>query len=170
MIPLSVASAATAPAAVTVSISKQLAEWRREYARKRPAKLHPGVAFIIGLGATTLTIWLTILVLHNIHPLKRGDKISWTFVELVILPLATTTIENVIAVLHARRGEMERAIQTTIVCSIEIALFVMPLTICGGWVIGLESMTLQFNDFQVVVVFLTVLIVTSVFQGPNGRW
>ncbi len=113
---------------------------------------------------------MTTIALYNIHAVKESDRISLTFMKLIILFLATTTVETVIPVLHARRSEMDWTIQATIVSSIGMALFVMPVTIGAGWARGLESMTLHFNGFQLVVVFLTVLVVTSDFQGPNGRW
>lgn len=166
----SVASAATAPDAITASISKQLAIRYRERAITRTAKLHPFVFLPMGTCAAVLAVWLTMVALHNIHAVKKSDKISLIFVELVILPLATTTVENVISVLHARRRQMDWTIQATIVSSIGITLFVMPVSVCAGWATGLEAMTLNFNGFQVVLVFLTVLVVTSVFHGPHGRW
>lgn len=101
--------------------------------------------------------------------MEKGE-ISPNFVELVMLPLATTTVEGIISVLHAQRQEMEWAMQTTIKCTVGMVLFVMPVTICIGWAMGVESMTLHFGGFQVVTVFLTVIVLIHIFQGPSGRW
>ena len=104
------------------------------------------------------------------HATTDDGTLSTAFVELVIFPTATTTIESIIAVLHARRREMDWTIQATIQSSLGIVLFVMPATICIGWAMGEKDMTLHFEGFQVVLMFLTVLVVTNVFQGPAGRW
>lgn len=166
----SVACAPSAPQNISANLSTKLAERKRELATRQAFKLSPYVAIPLGISAATLTVWLTITALRNIDAVKKDDRISLTFVELIIMPLATTTIESVIAILHARRREMDWTIQATLVSSIGMTLFVMPVTICAGWGSGLESMTMHFNGFQVAVVFLTVLVITSVFQGPNGRW
>lgn len=152
------------------TMSSLLAEKFRIRAKRRPAKLHPFIALIVGLLSAALTIWLTVAVLHNMNAVMDDGRLSKNFVEVVILPLATTTIESVIAVLQARRQEMDWTIQATIRSSIGMVLFVMPVTICIGWALGKEAMTLHFEGFQVVLTFLTVLVVTNILQGPTGRW
>jgi Ca2+:H+ antiporter len=164
-----VAAAVAAPKQVHMNISSLLAEKYRLRARRRPAKLHPICAVIFGLLATALTIWLTTVVLDSMHAMTDSGRLSASFAELVILPTATTTVESIIAVLHACRQEMDWTIQSTIQSSLGIVLFVMPFTICIGWAMGAD-MTLHFEGFQVVLMFLTVLVVTNVFQGPAGRW
>lgn len=94
LITSSLASAATAPDSITASISKQLAERRQERATNRPAKLHPCVALLIGAGAAALIIWMTTIALYNSHAVKESDRISLTFMKLIILLLATTTVKK----------------------------------------------------------------------------
>ena len=147
-----------------------LADKCRLRAKRRTAKLHPVLALLIGLLSASLTVWLTTVVLRHVHATTDDGTLSSAFVELVILPTATTTIESIIAVLHASRREMDWTIQATIQSSLGIVLFVMPMTVCIGWAMGKKDMTLHFEGFQVVLMFLTVLVVTNVFQGPAGRW
>ena len=164
-----VASVVAAPKKVHLNVSRLLAEKCHIRARRRSAKLHPFFALTFGLLSAALTIWLTTIVLHSMHTMTDNGTLSASFAELVILPTATTTVESIIAVLHAHRREMDWTIQATIQSSLGIVLYVMPLTICVGWAMGKE-MTLHFEGFQVVLMFLTVLVVTNVFQGPTGRW
>lgn len=166
----SVGQAPLVPETVNVSISRRLAQTRRHRAIGRPSKLHPGAALASGLLAAASTICFTVVAMRNIHALTEDDEIPKTFVELVILPLATTTVDGIIALLHARRQDMDWTMQAAIQSTIGIVLFVMPVTICVGWVMGADSMTLHFNGFQVVSVFLTILVLTSMFQDPSGRW
>lgn len=158
------------PPAMNESISRRLAEASHQRATREHSKLHPAVALAIGLMATASTTWLTILVMRHLEATMEKGEISPNFVELVMLPLATTTVEGIISVLHAQRQEMDWAMQTTIKCTVGMVLFVMPVTICIGWAMGVESMTLHFDGFQVVTVFLTVIVLIHIFQGPSGRW
>ena len=142
-----VAMTAAAPESASKCLSQELARRLRSRASRRKDKLHPCVSLLLGAVATVSTVLLTTMALVNIHAATESGAISPTFLELVILPLATTTIENTIAVLHARRQEMDWTIQATLVSGIGILMFVMPLTICIGWAMGEESMTLHFNGF-----------------------
>ena len=87
---------------------KRLAKKSRQRAKKRSSKLpnlHPRLTLLTKLAIMALIIWLTVVVLFNIDAAKQG--ILMLFLELVILPLAITTVESVIAVLYARRQEMD---------------------------------------------------------------
>ena len=124
-----VASGVAASKRVHLNTSRLLAEKCRVRARQRSAKLHPFFALTIGLLSAALTIWLTTVVLRSMHAMTDAGTLSAAFAELVILPTATITVESIIAVLHARRQEMDWTIQATIQSSLGIVLFVMPFTI-----------------------------------------
>ena len=100
----------------------------------------------------------------------EDTHVSETFLGLVVLPFVTTTVDNAMAVLHARRKDMDWSMQATVVSSIQIALFVLPIAIFVGWGTGLNAMTLSFDMLQTGLVFLTASVISFIFQAPEGRW
>lgn len=53
--------------------------------------------------------------------------------------------------------------------SIQIALFVIPFTIILGWIIG-RPITMLFDPFESIVLFLTILAVNYVVQDGKSNW
>jgi len=68
---------------------------------------------------------------------------------------------------------MDLAIGVAVGSSMQIALLVLPLTVVLGWIIGGEkagSMTLDFDGFQITVLFVAVLLVNYLIQDGKSHW
>lgn len=94
---------------------------------------------------------------------------SRTFIGLILLPIVGNAAEHVTAVSVAMKNKMDLAIGVAIGSSMQIALFVTPLMVIIGWIIG-EPMTLFFNTFETCVLFVTVLIVNYLIQDGESNW
>jgi Ca2+:H+ antiporter len=64
------------------------------------------------------------------------------------------------------KNKMDLAIGIAVGSSIQIALFITPLIVILGWIMNKE-MTLYFNIFETVALFVTVLVVN--FLVLDGR-
>ena len=51
----------------------------------------------------------------------------------------------------------------------QIALFVIPFTVVLGWIMG-RPLTLLFDPFESIVLFLSVLTVNYVVQDGKSNW
>ena len=83
--------------------------------------------------------------------------------------------EHATAVTVACKDKMDLAIGVSIGSSMQIALLVLPLIIVIGWImgelhlarwywteltsVGMEDMTLNFDGFQIILLFVSVLLV-----------
>ncbi|GAM85136.1 hypothetical protein ANO11243_031400 [Dothideomycetidae sp. 11243] len=95
-----------------------------------------------------------------------GQHISQEFIGLILLPIVGNAAEHATAVTVACKDKMDLAIGVAVGSSMQIALLVLPLMVVIGWC-GLghpAEMTLNFDGFQVTVLFIAVLLVNYLIQ------
>lgn len=113
-------------------------------------------------GVTLVVITLAVAVcaeylVDSIDSIVQTAHISKTFIGLILLPIVGNAAEHVTAVVVAYKNKMDLAIGVAIGSSMQIALLVTPFLVILGWIIG-QPMTLHFETFETVVLFLSVLI------------
>jgi Ca2+:H+ antiporter len=101
-----------------------------------------------------------------IEPMVQTSGVSQAFIGLIIIPIVGNAAEHVTAVVVAMKNKMDLAIGIAIGSSIQIALFITPIIVLLGWIMNKE-MTLYFNIFETVALFVTVLVVN--FLVLDGR-
>ena len=106
----------------------------------------------------------------SIDAITEGGAISRTFVGLILLPIVGNAAEHATAVTVACKDKMDLAIGVAIGSSIQIALLVIPLSVVLGWIIGNQNMDLSFDDFQVIVLFVTILLVSYLINDGESHW
>lgn len=74
--------------------------------------------------------------------------------------------EHASAIVFAAKNRLDISLGVAVGSSIQIALFVTPFCVLVGWTMG-QPLDLNFQVFETVVVFLTVLI--SVVVNMEGR-
>lgn len=101
-----------------------------------------------------------------------AGSISQEFIGLILLPIVGNAAEHATAVTVAIKDKMDLAIGVAVGSSMQIALLVLPLMVVIGWC-GLGSpdqMTLDFDGFQVSVLFIAVLLVNYLIQDGESHW
>ncbi|KAF1834793.1 calcium/proton exchanger [Decorospora gaudefroyi] len=101
-----------------------------------------------------------------IEPMVESSGISQAFIGLIIVPIVGNAAEHVTAVVVAMKNKMDLSIGIAVGSSIQIAIFITPVIVILGWIMGKE-MTLYFNIFETVALFVTVLVVN--FLVLDGR-
>ncbi|KAG8744213.1 hypothetical protein FRC10_010575 [Ceratobasidium sp. 414] len=84
-------------------------------------------------------------------------------------PLVGNAAEHVTAVTVSVKNKLDLAITVAVGSSIQIALFVLPFLILLGWIIG-QPLTLFFDIFETVVVFVSVLIINYAISDGKTNW
>ena len=113
-----------------------------------------------GAALVVITIGVAVcaeFLVDSIDNIVDSFKISTTFIGLILLPIVGNAAEHVTAVVVAMKDKMDLAIGVAIGSSMQIALLVTPFLVILGWIID-QPMTLQFQVFETVVFFLSVLI------------
>ena len=52
----------------------------------------------------------------------------------------------------------------------QIALLIIPLIVVLGWILGNDDMNLDFDGFQIAVLFVSVLLVNYLIQDGKSHW
>ena len=80
--------------------------------------------------------------------------------------------EHATAVTVASKGKMDLAIGVAVGSNMRIALLVIPFLVILGWIIGTHSpdMNLAFDVFQIIMLFVSVLLVNYLIQDGESHW
>ncbi|KAF9095138.1 hypothetical protein BGX29_008413 [Mortierella sp. GBA35] len=121
------------------------------------------------LVVTLVVAYCAEFLVDSIEGLSESWHISPTFIGLILLPIVGNAAEHVTAVTVAMKNKMDLAIGVAIGSSMQIALFVTPVMVIIGWIIG-QPMTLFFNTFETCIMFVSVLIVNYLIQDGESNW
>jgi len=127
-------------------------------------------------GAIVFLVIVTVIVavlaeflVDSINEVTIKWGVSQTFVGIVLLPIVGNAAEHVTAVSVAMKNKMDLSIGVALGSSIQIALLVIPLLVIIGWGLGKE-LTLYFQAFETVVLFMSVIIVNAVISDGESNW
>ncbi|KAI0303725.1 calcium/proton exchanger [Multifurca ochricompacta] len=108
-------------------------------------------------------------LVDSIAGLTAGGHISKEFVGLILLPIVGNAAEHVTAVTVSVKNKLTLSLGVAVGSSIQIALFVIPFITILGWILG-KPLTLLFDPFESIVLFLSVLTVNYVVQDGKSNW
>lgn len=128
------------------------------------------------LTAVTVLVVVTVLIavtalwlVDSIDGLVSGGKISKGFVGLILVPIVDSIATLTAAVADSMKDKLTSSLGAAAGSSIQIALFIIPFTIILGWIIG-RPITMLFDPFESIVLFLTILTVNYVVQDGKSNW
>ncbi|KAF9998112.1 hypothetical protein BGZ79_008196 [Entomortierella chlamydospora] len=127
------------------------------------------LGIVLLLVITVLVALCAEFLVGSIDGLSHSWGLSTVFIGLILLPIVGNAAEHVTAVSVAMKNKMDLAIGVSIGSSMQVALFVTPLMVIIGWIIG-QNMTLFFNTFETCILFVSVLIVNYLIQDGESNW
>jgi len=129
---------------------------------------------VLALATVGVAVESEILV-HSAQALTQGSGwLSQTFVGLIIVPIIGNAAEHSTAVLVARKGKLDLALQIALGSSAQVALLIAPVLVFAGLLIGPNaagiSMDLVFTPVEVVAVGLSTLLAAIVTLDGESHW
>ncbi|BAY14905.1 calcium/cation antiporter [Nostoc sp. HK-01] len=91
------------------------------------------------------------------------------FTGVILVPIVGNAAEHATAVTVAMKDKMDLSVSVAVGSSMQIALFVAPVLVIAGWVLG-KPMDLDFNPFELVAVAVSVLIANSISSDGKSNW
>lgn len=139
--------------------------------RRPEIVLPPGFArtVTILLAATVLVALVSEELVQTLIPLTIQWRLNEQFVGLVFVPLIGVAPEFFSAILLARANRMDGSVEIAVGSSLQIALFVAPVLVLVGALSG-RPLTLVFTGTEVVVIFLTTILVSLVSLDGESHW
>jgi Ca2+:H+ antiporter len=121
------------------------------------------------LVATVLVAVESELLVGSLEEATATLGLSELFTGVILLPIIGNAAEHATAVTVAMKNKMDLSISVAMGSSLQIALFVAPVLVLAGWVLG-QPMDLNFNPFELVAVAVAVLICNSISSDGSSNW
>ena len=91
------------------------------------------------------------------------------FTGVILVPIIGNAAEHATAVTVAMKNKMDLSVSVAVGSSLQIALFVAPVLVLAGLLLG-KPMDLDFNPFELVAVAVSVLIANSISSDGRSNW
>lgn len=132
-------------------------------------QLHILTAWATLAGATAVIGLCAEYMVDSIGAITESGAISVEFVGLILLPIVGNAAEHATAVTVAIKDKMDLAIGVAVGSSMQVSLFLIPLLVVIGWIMGQDAMNLSFDGFQVAVLFVAVLLVNYLIADGKSH-
>lgn len=123
---------------------------------------------ILALATAAVVVESEILV-HAVEGVTQSLGLSEVFLGLIIIPVIGNAAEHASAVLMARKGKTDLALQIALGSSTQVALLVAPILVLAGVLIG-QPMNLVFTTFEVITLAVSTIVVSMITLDGESHW
>ncbi len=120
----------------------------------------------------TVTIGVAIeseLLVDSLEIATESLGLTALFTGVILIPIIGNAAEHFTAITVAMKNKMDLSLSVAVGSTLQIALFVAPVLVITGWLIG-QPMDLNFNPFELVAVAVSVLIANSISSDGKSNW
>jgi Ca2+:H+ antiporter len=129
----------------------------------------PMVAIGVLAGAAALLALLSEILVGSIEPFVADFGLTPFFVGVILIPTIGNLAEHLVAVQLALRDRMDFAMAVAIGSSLQVALFVAPVLVFAGVLIG-QPMDLVFVPLEVAAVGVAAFITAYIALDGESNW
>jgi Ca2+:H+ antiporter len=120
-------------------------------------------------AAAVFTGFVSEVLVHAVDKAGTELGVGKVFMGVVVVAMVGNAAEHSTAVLVAMKNKMDLALGIAMGSSMQIALFVAPVLVIAGHMIG-QPLGLEFTLLEVAAVMLSVLAVTQLVQDGRTNW
>ncbi|MGE0679808.1 MAG: calcium/proton exchanger [Candidatus Binatia bacterium] len=128
-----------------------------------------GKSVLVLLVATVLVALMSEFLVGAVEHTAQTFGMTEVFVGVILVAIIGNAAEHSTAVLMAMKNQMDLAINIAVGSSIQIALFVAPVLVFAGYLVG-QPMNLLFTTFEVVAVAISVGVVSLISMDGESNW
>ena len=125
------------------------------------------ISFAALICSTVGIMFCSHFLLDSINATSEATHITRTFIATILMPIASNAPECATVVGTSKNGRIDFALGVIVGSILQIALFVTPALVILGWAVH-QPMTLNFDTFQTIILFLAILLVSHLLQ--NGKY
>jgi Ca2+:H+ antiporter len=126
-------------------------------------------ALVVLIAATVVVAIMSEFLVGAVEHTTRVLGMTEVFIGVILVAIVGNAAEHSTAVLMAMKNHMDLAMNIGIGSSIQIALFVAPVLVFAGYVIG-QPMDLVFTTFEVVAIALATWILVLIASDGESNW
>jgi Ca2+:H+ antiporter len=127
------------------------------------------LALVVLAVATVFIAWMSEILVGAVEPVVTQLGISEFFLGIILIPLVGNVAEHIVSVQVAIKDRMELALTISLGSSLQIALFVAPLLVFAGLLMG-NPLTLIFNQFELIALVGAGLIAALIALDGESNW
>ena len=128
-----------------------------------------GLSVLVLALATAGTIVESELLVHAIDGVTSTLGLSQTFLGLIVIPIIGNAAEHATAVVVARAGKTDLALQIALGSSTQVALLVAPLLVLAGLVLQVP-VNLVFTPLEVIALGVSTIVVAIITLDGESHW
>jgi Ca2+:H+ antiporter len=128
-----------------------------------------GKAVLVLALATGGVVVESELLVHAVEGVTSTLGLSQTFLGLIIIPIIGNAAEHATAVVVARAGKTDLALQIALGSSTQVALLVAPLLVLAGLVLQVP-INLVFTPLEVVALAVSTAVVAIITLDGESHW
>ncbi|MEZ4456351.1 MAG: calcium/proton exchanger [Gemmatimonadales bacterium] len=128
----------------------------------------PWAIGLLALATAGVVVESEILV-KTIEGVTASLGIGQTFLGLVIVPLIGNAAEHATAVVVARKGQTDLALQIALGSSTQVALLIAPVLVFAGLVLQ-APMNLVFPAFDVIALAVSTVVIAIITLDGETHW
>jgi Ca2+:H+ antiporter len=110
------------------------------------------------------------VLVHSVGAASESLGLSEFFIGAIVVAIVGNAAEHWVAVLVAHKNKMDLSINIAIGSSAQVALFVTPVLVLAGFLIGPGPLPLVFNGYELGAMILSALIAAYVSQEGESNW
>jgi Ca2+:H+ antiporter len=126
-------------------------------------------SLLVLLVAAALVGVVSEVLVHAVAGAGEAMGLGKVFMGVVVVAIVGNAAEHSTAVVVAMKGKMDLALGIAMGSSMQIALFVAPLLVITGHLIG-KPLGLEFTVLEVVAVMLSVAAVALLIHDGRTNW
>jgi len=127
------------------------------------------VALAILAGATVLIVFMSEFLVGAVEPTAEQWGLSELFIGVMLVPLVGNIAEHIVAVQVAIQNKMELSLGIAVGSGLQIALFVAPVLVLAGVVLG-QPMNLIFNAYELAGLIGAAVIASLISVDGESNW
>ncbi len=124
---------------------------------------------VVLLVCTLLVAIESELLVDSLEEATASLGLTSLFTGVILVPIIGNAAEHATAITVAMKNKMDLSVSVAVGSSLQIALFVAPVLVLAGLILG-QPMDLNFNPFELVAVAVAVLIANSVSSDGRSDW
>jgi Ca2+:H+ antiporter len=128
-------------------------------------KLHIGLL----LGTTIVLVFVSEVLVDSLGEAIATTGMTGLFTGVILLPIFGAAVEIITCGICGAKNKVNLASSVAIGSSLQIAMFVTPILVFTGLMIG-KPMNLDFDNFTVMGMGIAVLMTNSVRPNSRSNW
>lgn len=121
------------------------------------------------LIATIVLVFVSEVLVASLEAAIGSLGLTALFTGVILIPLFGGVVEYITVIKFARTNKMDLAVSVAMGSSLQIALFVAPVLVLVGQLMG-QPMNLEFQPFELLAIAIAVVITNSISTDGRSNW